>query len=71
MSSYCVWLLSLTSSTSIYRVLSGPMPFVRVFQDAFVDTKSTLAFTGVVLSLVIVVAVSSLAATSRLVYAFG
>jgi amino acid permease len=47
------------------------MPFVLVFQDAFVDTKSTLAFTGVVLSLVIVVAVSSLAATSRLVYAFG
>jgi hypothetical protein len=63
MSSYCVWLLSLTSSTSIYRVLSGPMPFVPVFQDAFVDTKPTLAFTGV--------AVSSLAVTSRLVYAFG
>jgi len=57
--------------TLIFRVLSSPMPFVLVFQDAFVDINPTLAFTGVVLSLIIVVAVSSLAATSRLIYAFA
>lgn len=53
------------------RVLSSPMPFVLVFQEAFVDTDPTVAFTTVVLSLIIVVAISSLAATSRLVYAFA
>jgi len=53
------------------RVLSSPMPFVLVFKDAFVDTDPTVAFTTVVLSLIIVVAISSLAATSRLVYAFA
>lgn len=47
------------------------MPFVLVFQDAFVDTDPTVAFTIVVLSLIVVVAISSLAATSRLVYAFA
>lgn len=47
------------------------MPFVLVFQEAFVDTDPTVAFTTVVLSLIIVVAISSLAATSRLVYAFA
>lgn len=52
-------------------VLTSPMPFVLVFQDAFVDTNPTVAFTTVVLSLIIVVAISSLAATSRLVYAFA
>jgi len=53
------------------RVLLSPMPFVLVFQDAFVNTDPTVAFTTVVLSLIIVVAISSLAATSRLVYAFA
>ena len=54
-----------------FRVLSSPMPFVLVFEDAFVDIDPTVAFTTVVLSLIIVVAISSLAATSRLVYAFA
>jgi amino acid permease len=63
------FLLSDTKTPS--RVLSSPMPFVLVFQDAFVDTNPTVAFTTVVLSLIIIVAVSSLAATSRLVYAFA
>jgi len=64
------WLLT-TTDTVDHRVLSSPMPFVLVFQDAFVDTNPTVAFTSVVLSLIIVVAVSSLAATSRLIYAFA
>lgn len=59
------------SITSVPRILSSPMPFVLVFQDTFVDTHPTIAFTAVVLSLIIVVAVSSLAATSRLIYAFA
>lgn len=59
------------SITSVPRTLSSPMPFVLVFQDTFVDTDPTIAFTAVVLSLIIVVAVSSLAATSRLIYAFA
>lgn len=59
------------SITSVPRVLSSPMPFVVVFQDAFEGTDPTIAFTAVVLSLIVVVAVSSLAATSRLIYAFA
>lgn len=60
-----------TDKDLLFRVLSSPMPFVLVFQDAFVDIDPTVAFTTVVLSLIIVVAISSLAATSRLVYAFA
>jgi choline transport protein len=59
------------SITSIPRVLASPMPFVLVFQDAFQGTDATIAFTAVVLCLIVVVAVSSLAATSRLIYAFA
>jgi choline transport protein len=59
------------SITSIPKVLSSPMPFVIVFQDAFKEKNPTIAFTAVVLCLIIVVAVSSLAATSRLIYAFS
>ena len=60
-----------TDKVLSFRVLSSPMPFVLVFEDAFVDIDPTVAFTTVVLSLIIVVAISSLAATSRLVYAFA
>lgn len=59
------------SITSVPEVLASPMPFVIVFRDAFVENDATIAFTGVVLTLVIIVAVSSLAATSRQVFAFA
>lgn len=59
------------SITSVPKVLASPMPFVIVFQEAFVENDATIAFTGVVLTLVIIVAVSSLAATSRQVFAFA
>ena len=63
--------MSSTDWNVSFRVLSSPMPFVLVFHDTFVDTDPTVAFATIVLSLIIVVAISSLAATSRLVYAFA
>lgn len=59
------------SIASIPRILESPMPFVIVFQDTFVESDATIASTGVVLVLLIVVAVSSLAATSRQIFAFA
>ncbi|KAM0715990.1 hypothetical protein Q7P37_008504 [Cladosporium fusiforme] len=59
------------SVTSIPKVLESPMPFVIVFQDAFQEARPTIAFAAVVLVLVLVVATSSLAATSRQIFAFA
>ena len=59
------------SVTSIPKVLASPMPFVVVFGDAFKGQNATIAFTTVVLFLTIVVAISSLAATSRQIFAFA
>lgn len=59
------------SVTSIPKVLASPMPFVVVFGDAFQGQNATIAFTTVVLFLTIVVAISSLAATSRQIFAFA
>lgn len=59
------------SVTSVPKILQSPMPFVVVFHDAFQEAKPTTAFTTVVLCLIIVVAVSSLAATSRQIFAFA
>lgn len=47
------------------------MPFVIVFGDAFQGRDATIGFTTVVLFLIIVVAISSLAATSRQIFAFA
>lgn len=59
------------SITSVPRLLESPMPFVIVFQDAFQEARPTTAFATVVLGLVVIVAVSSLAATSRQIFAFA
>lgn len=59
------------SVISIPRILESPMPFVIVFQDAFQEARPTTAFATVVLALVVIVAVSSLAATSRQIFAFA
>jgi len=59
------------SITSIPKVLASPMPFVVVFQDTFQGRDPTIAFASVVLFLAIVAAISSLAATSRQIFAFA
>ena len=59
------------SITSIPKALASPMPFVVVFGDTFQGHNATIAFTTVVLFLTIVVAISSLAATSRQIFAFA
>jgi choline transport protein len=59
------------SVTSIPKALNSPMPFVIVFGDAFQGRDATIGFTTVVLFLIIVVAISSLAATSRQIFAFA
>jgi choline transport protein len=59
------------SVTSIPKVLASPMPFVVVFDDTFQSQNATIAFTTVVLSLTIVIVISSLAATSRQIFAFA
>lgn len=59
------------SVTSLPRALASRMPFVSVFHDAFRDRDATIAFSAVVLGLVVMVAVSALAATSRQIFAFA
>lgn len=59
------------SVASLPRALASPMPFVSIFHDAFQDRDATVAFSAVVLGLVIMVAVSALAATSRQIFAFA
>lgn len=59
------------SITSVPHVLESPMPFVLVFHGAFEETNPTIGFTSVVLALMTVVTVSSIAASSRLVFAFA
>lgn len=59
------------SITSIPKVLESPMPFVIVFHDTFQETTPTIAFATVVLGLLIMVALSALAATSRQIFAFA
>jgi len=59
------------SIASIPKVLASPMPFVVVFQDTFQGRDPTIAFAAIVLSLTLVVAISSLAATSRQIFAFA
>jgi amino acid transporter len=59
------------SIRSIPEALASPMPFVVVFGDTFQGHNATIAFTTVVLFLTIVVAISSLAATSRQIFAFA
>lgn len=59
------------SVTSLPKALASPMPFVTVFHDVFQERDAAIAFSAVVLALVIMVAVSALAATSRQIFAFA
>lgn len=49
----------------------GRPPFVHVFQNALGVKNATNAFTGVIITLMFMVATSTMVATSRHLYAFG
>lgn len=61
----------LFSIKSVEEGLKARMPFVAAFSDAFGVIDATVGFTLVVLGSVSVVAVSALASTSRIMFAFA
>lgn len=61
----------LFSIKSVPDALKAPMPFVTAFHDAFGLIDATVAFTLVVLGSVSVVAISAMASTSRIIFAFA